>query len=466
MKILLISPPAANLVYGKIDRWISPGSPMLGIAYIAAVLEENNISVKLLDAWGPNLGLEDIMNQVKKYRPDIVGISCMTPTFGISVEITKLIKLLSDNILVIMGGPHVTAIPLETLEKFPWIDIVVIGEGEDTILEIAQGNDLENIKGIAFRKDDKVVINEIRPLIKDIDSIPFPARHFYNLSNYHQPLYEVYGKPCTTIITSRGCPYKCSFCSSHTIFKRKTRFRSIKNVMREIDFLTEKYKIKTIKFSDDTLTLKHDRFEELCYELKKRQINWIANARVDTLSKDILTIMKDSGCKLIQYGVESGNPAILKQYKKNTSIEQIRKVFEWSNELGIDTGATFIFGAPLETRETALETIGLVKEICPTYANFFILSPYPGTEIYDYMNSNGMMKIKDWTEVRSPKYENYIINHPNFSHLELKKIQSMAYRRFYLNLKYIFTLIRKINSWHRLKIYFHFASIVNIFTRK
>ena len=466
MKVLLIDPPDTFSVYGRIGKRMPPFAPSLGLAYIAATLERNSISIKLLDARGNNSTIENILEEVKKYDPHIVGITCMTPSFAISVEIAKTIKSNYNDTCIIMGGPHVTPTAKDILEKQPFVDIAVIGEGENTMLDIAKGMNLAEISGIAYRSNGDVVINNKRPLTRNLDTIPFPARHLYNLNSYHQPIHESYGTPLTTVMTSRGCPYDCSFCSSKITFGRSIRYRSVGSVMEEIDHLIQKYRIKGIKFADDTFTLNEKRLEHLCCEIRKRKIYWIGNSRVETLNKDILALMKYSGCKLLQFGVESGDPTIQRELKKTDNLEQTQRVFAWAHELKLDTAATFIFGAPSETWETVNKTITFAIQIKPTYANFFILSPYPGTEIYEYMKAHGMMRIKDWTEVKSPKYQDFIINHPRFTHQELSEIQKYAYKKFYSNKQYIFSLLTKIDSWKKLRNYVNLALTALNFIKK
>ena len=467
MRVLLISPPDKNFVYGeKIGKKLAPSAPALGIAYIAAVLEQNNISVNLLDARGEFLGINEIITEVKEYLPEIVGITCTTPMFGISVEIAKAIKAFSSDILVVMGGPHIAPTPVETIEKYPDIDVTVFGEGEYSMLELAQGKNLEDIKGIAYRKNGQVVVNAPREPIENLDSIPFPSRHFYNLNNYHQPMHEVYGRPLTTMLTSRGCPFNCSFCSSKVTFGRRVRFRSAENVLAEIDFLIADYGLQVIKFADDTFTLNLTRLEKICKGLKERGLPWIANARANTMTKEVLFMLKDSYCKLLLVGVESGDAENLKWLKKNVTLEQMREAFKWTNKLKIDTIATFIFGTHLETKETAQKTIDFAKEIKPTYANFFVLSPYPGTEACEVMKQGGMMAINDWTEVKSPKYQDYIINHPRFTKQDFRAIQKRAYREFYYNWPYIWFTLKRLTSFRKIKMYFELAGLTSRFIKK
>lgn len=458
MKILLIDPPDIYHAYGNIDKKMKQFAPTLGLSYIAAVLLENNITIKYLDARGEGMTLDQIGNVVKEYKPDAVAITCMTTAYGITVKISELIKEISKDIKVILGGPHVTPTAEEIIREKPCVDIAVVGEGEYTMLEIAQGQDLKDIKGIVYRENEQVKINEPRPLIEDIDSLPFPARHLYNMDNFQQPLYEAYGKPLGTIVTSRGCPFDCSFCSSKVTFTRRVRFRSADAVIAEIDHLIEKYNIKGIKINDDTFTLNRDRLKKICLAIKERGLYWIGNARVETLNNDILAFMKDCNCRLLLFGIESGDPAVQHELKNAENLELAQRVFKWTNELKIDTVATFIFGSPSETEQSVENTIKFVCEARPTFANFFILSPYPGTEIYEYMKKHDMMKINDWMEVQSPKYENYIIKHPLFSAEELKQMQKRAYRKFYLTPGYALATIKKIDSWHKLRLYTRLAS--------
>ncbi len=241
MKVLLIDPFEHQAVYGRVRY--PPGAPSLGLAYIASYLRQNNVDVYILDARGKGLSIKEISAFVRDFKSSIIGLTSTTPVFGNAIQIAKQVKSVRPDAKLIMGGPHITGQGAQILEK--WgniIDALVIGEGEQTCLEIAQGKDLQSIRGVAYRNDGVPTTNPPRPLINDLDSIPLPARDFFDLNDYSHPLNEIYGKPLSTIISGRGCPFRCSFCSSQATFGRNVRYRSVGNVMEEIDFLKKSLK--------------------------------------------------------------------------------------------------------------------------------------------------------------------------------------------------------------------------------
>jgi len=452
MKVLLIDPFEKQAVYGHVKYTLS--APSLGLAYLASYLRQNQIESHILDARGRGLSLKEISDFICEYKPSIVGLTSTTPVFGNAIQIAKQVKDILPEVQLVMGGPHITGQGSQILEKWDFIDILAIGEGEQTLLEIAQGKDIRSIQGIVYRCDGELAANPPRASIADLDSLPFPARDFYDLKNYTNPLHEIYGKPFTTVISSRGCPFRCTFCSSQNTFGRNVRYRSVENVMEEIDFLIDRYKIRGLAFYDDTFTLSEERVVEMCSELEKRKISWVCNIRVNTATKNMIRMMKNSGCKLLHFGLESGDQLILDEIKKDITVEQIREVFSWVKNVGIDTAGSFIFGAPSETLETAEATIRLAEEIPLTFATFFILSPYPGTEVFKEMKKKGYMKEFEWTDVYAPKYGNPLINHPNISEEDLIRLQKEAYRRFYIRPGYVLRLIKSLNSWERFHSYF------------
>ncbi len=454
MKIVLINPASQEKVYGKIHKHLPPTAPSLGVLYLAAVLEENKIPVYVIDAYGENYNLERTVEEIKRLKPDIVGYTVMTTVLGVVVELARRVKEDLPCSLNIVGGPHITAMPVESLINYPFLDISVIGEGEYTLLEIAQGRNLNEIKGIAYRqKDGEVVLNPPREGFIDVDKLPLPAKHLIDLAKYHHALFESYGKPLTTLLTSRGCPYQCTFCSSQVTFGRRIRFRNVESVMAEVDSLIEKYRIKAIEFRDDVFTVNKARVIKLSEELGKRKIAWIANARLDIIDDDMVKAMKEGGCKLLEVGVESGSQKILDEYRKGIKIEQILKAFEIFNRYKIDTLAFFIFGALSETAKTAQKTIDLAKKIKPTFVEFFILNPMPGSPAYKTALEKGMMKSIDWTEVSSPQFFKPIIKHPNFSEEELVGLIKRAYKEFYLRFSYILKIALRMNSPLRIRTY-------------
>jgi radical SAM superfamily enzyme YgiQ (UPF0313 family) len=444
--------------------------PFLGVAYLAAVLEREGIPVKLLDAWGKNLSFAEIKEQIQGFLPDLIGITCTASAFGVSVELAKKIKSCFQDIPIVFGGPYVSAIPEETLREIPWIDMVIVGEGEYTLLELAQGRPAGEIKGIVYRDGPSIVSNDPRPVIDDLDALPFPARHFYDIKDYMRPFYEFHGTPFAPIITSRGCPFKCRFCASHVIGGRQVRLRSISNIIEEIDMLLDKYKVKFITIADDApvFTMDQKRLNSFCQAIAGKKFFWGAKARADSINKDNLSMMRDAGCRVLEVGCESGNPDILREWEKGVSVEQIRQAFKLMNQYGISSVAMFMLGAPTETEQTIRNTARFARELGATYVIARILYPYPGTEAYCDLYEHKMFKIRDWNEIRNPRKEDVTISHPNLAtnelslpHITFKKIialQSELHILFYCDPKYMLRTILKIRNWSMLKKYISLLS--------
>jgi len=390
MKTLLIDPPRFDSIYGgTIGKKIPPTAPPLGLLYIAAVALENNFEVKILEAYGNEMSCNEISKETSCFNPDVIGITCTTVTFKNALTVCETLKKSCPNALIVMGGSHVSSHgeAERTLSKHELIDICILGEGEYSFLEILQGKPLEDIGGIVFRKNGTVFKTSPRPAIENIDSIPFPARHLININNYVNPIYDVYSAQMTSIISSRGCPFKCTFCGSQNVFGHTARFRSIENVIEEIDIMISRHGVKGLHFRDDTFTLKPSRLEKLCVEIEKRDLKWTGNMRADSyISKDLLKMMKKSGCCLLLIGVESGDKEVLKSWRKETNIENLRKVFKWTREVGIDTHASYIIGAEKETRGSVDRTIEFAKETNPDVATFFILIPFPARHLININN--------------------------------------------------------------------------------
>jgi radical SAM superfamily enzyme YgiQ (UPF0313 family) len=458
MKVLLITMPYLSDKYRGLYKRTPATLPLLGVAYIAAVLEKHNIPVKLLDAWGNGLTFDDIRQEIETYSPDIIGISCVTTTFGIAVDLAKKIRLFSKNIQIVIGGPLVSAIPAEVLEQIPWIDIVVIGEGEYTMLELAQGKNLSSIKGIAFRQQERIIITEARPLLDNLDELPFPARHFYNLSNYNRPFFEFHGKPYTTIVTSRGCPFKCKFCASHVVAGKQVRLRSISNIVEEIDSLIAKYNVKFISIADDApvFTMNQDRLLEFCKAIKGKKFTWGAKARADSINEENLSVMSKAGCRELEIGCESGNPDILKDWDKGVTVTQVQKAFSLMRKYGINSVALFMLGAPNETEESVRQTIDFIIRLNPTYVIATILHPYPGSDAFEFLYKHNMLKRRDWEDIRNPQPESPALSDPllSFSELNLpyitysrlRQLQSQLHRQYYSNPKYILSSILRFKN--------------------
>ncbi len=374
--------------------------PPLGLMYIAAVLEKAGHAVQIFDA-DPEYQ-DTMLKEIKEFNPELIGLSFLTVAYQRAFNLCKTLKQELPSVTYCAGGVHTTVKPHDTLKEFD-LDFIVIGEGEDTIVEVceklARKEGVAGVNGVMYRENGVIIENEKRDMITDLDTIPFPARHLIDMAPYLKPPGIIRGyaeKNQTTIVTSRGCPFKCIYCGSHNIFGRRTRRRSVKNVVDEIEHLIKNYDMKGIYYCDDTFTLSSKWVKEYCEELKKRNLNikWGCQSRVDQTDRDLMQRMKDSGLVQLDFGVESGSEKILKVLGKGGAgdrTSQIKQSFKLCKELDIRTLATFIIGNPEETREDIDESFKVAKEIDADYTAFYFLTPYPGTDIYTMAIENGWL---------------------------------------------------------------------------
>ncbi len=428
MKITFINPPQTASKY----KFMGVIAPPLGLAYMAAILEENNFLVEIIDASALDMTWEELETALKESNPDVIGITALTPTIEKALETAKLSKKTCQNATITIGGYHPT-FNYEEILKNDFIDIVIMGEGEHTVLDLVKtldnNGDLANVKGIAFKN----VVTPKRELIQDLDELPYPARHLLPMSNYK--LLNMDTK-MSTMVTSRGCPMQCFFCSSASLHGSKLRLRSVENIVDEMEYLIEHFNVETIAFMDDTFTLNKKRVIAICDEIKKRDLKifWGCTARVDTLDKTVLKKMRESGCIALFMGVESADQQVLDNLDKQITVKKVQNAFRICNEEKIRTIASVAFGMPGDTRKSIEKTINFVKDLKPSYAIFSLATPYPGTRFYKQSFEKNMIKVKDWSKYNliSP-----VINTLDCSLDDLRKYQTMAFCKFYLRPQYL-----------------------------
>jgi anaerobic magnesium-protoporphyrin IX monomethyl ester cyclase len=402
MKVLLINPPSSFNTKELM--------PPLGLSYIAAVLEKNNIEVEIMDAEVEKLSWKTLEKKCKESNPDLAGITSLTESRFESFNAAKILKNVLPNTMVVMGGPHASLAPEDTLLNVKSVDIVVRGEGEYTMVELCQAaensRELKTIDGISYRENGKVVHNKNRQLMQDLDSIPFPAYHLLKMEKYDFRL-EVPGKgrlPAMNIITSRGCPIGCTFCATSEMLGKKWRARSPLNVISELVHLIDNYNIKAIFFYDDTFTMNKKRAREICELMIDKGLNlkYICMTRIDALDKNLLKTMKESGCYRIHYGVESGSQRILDSVvEKKINLEQVKEVSTWMDDQGIIKNPFFMASFPDETLEDVRKTLDFMKEIGGEPSLSF-LKVYPGTKIEKIAKEKGIIP-EDFSWVNTPK---------------------------------------------------------------
>lgn len=480
MKVLLIYPP---LTLHKLDVSPPSKSTLIGLGYVASVLQKAGYEVRILDclvssynnypidANFTRFGLSDIQirDYIKSFEPDVIGISSMfTSYFKDAHNIARIAKEYNKDILVIFGGAHTSTFP-EAVMKDNNVDVAVIGEGEITVLEILEHHKnkkkFDGIKGIIHRVNGEIKKEESRNFIQNLDDIPFPAwelleKDSQTIQQEQQKNKFLMRKPMGHILTSRSCPNDCYFCGVKLVWKRKWRGRSAKNIVDEIEFLKNKYGYKEIHFVDDNSSVSKKRMHEICDELLKRNLNLKlatpTGIAIATLDKEILTKMKRAGFYRVCFGIESGDPETQKIIKKRIDLNKAKEVISQANRLGFWTCATFIIGYPHETMKEIRATIDFARESNLDFSIFYLLSPQPGTEVYGILKQQGLIDLDAYIDPHSDNWYKISIIHSNgvktihFSNEELQSIVSNLYKEF---LKYkIFSLqtylnvLRKINS--------------------
>jgi radical SAM superfamily enzyme YgiQ (UPF0313 family) len=440
MNITLINPASKNV---ETSSLLGITAPPLGLAYLASTLEKDGHSVKIIDALALGTSLSSIEHEVKKDKPSIVGVTSTTPTIRDALMTVEAVKRACPNAVTVIGGPHVTFLPLETLKKCSQLDIVCVGEGENTIHELAQAVEdkaaLSNVRGIVYRSGNHIAEAPPQPLINDLDSLPFPARHLLPMSRY-----TVLGKKATIghVITSRGCPFNCIFCASSLLFGRKFRARSPRNVIDEIEQVVSDYSPDTLEFTDDLFTLDHKRVEAICDEMKTRGLDvpWACSSRVDTISRELLHKMKEAGCTFIYFGVESGSQRTLNQMRKGITIAKVEDAVKWAKKVGIETLASFIIGWPNETVDDIENTLTFARRLGTDYAQFSFATPYPGTELYNLAKKQKLLLTDNWSEYTAGRPIIYTGEYPAE---ELSKLLLHAYKSFYLSPKILLRNLTK-----------------------
>ena len=458
MKVLLINPP--QVFYPSSDA--PAGNLPLGLMYIAAVLDKAGYKVEILDAFMAdavfrkvNDALEvgmpyaKIREEIQRRKPDIVGIAnpftCQTDN---AIKVANVVKEVDPAILTVVGGPHATVVPAEFLEEAKSVDIAVIGEGECTMLDIASffegRKDVGNVQGIAYRKKNRIVLNQPRPFIKNLDELPYPAYHLVDMEQYLEPKsieYRSFKKRAISMITSRGCPFNCCFCSVHLHMGKMFRANSANYVVKHIEYVISKYRVKTIFFEDDNLTFDLKRFEAICDKIieKSLKFNWETpnGIRADYLTLNLLKKMKKSGCQSVFFGIESGDQYVLDNViGKSLRLKDVVKVAKMCKDIGLKTGAFYIIGFPGEKKENMLRTVELALRLKREFdvgMHLFFATPSYGTRLYEECKRKGYIKgdlsPRAFAEVRQSRGLP-LIETEDFLSSEVKEIAVMATREY------------------------------------
>jgi anaerobic magnesium-protoporphyrin IX monomethyl ester cyclase len=444
LRVLLID-PKVNL---PIDV---RSSPSLGLAYLAAVSEQRGDHVRVLDMQSDDVSLRQV---VAEHPPDVVGITATTVQIESAWRVARELRQLTEA-RIVLGGSHPTVLPAESVQR-PEVDVVVRSEGELTWIDLCNhlenGESLDELPGITYHREGKVIHNPDRAVIEDVDELPFPAYHLYRMDRYSnlQPTLDHIEGPSYPILSSRGCPYRCNYCSQ--ILPRGWRARSPESVVSEWRWLVKELGAAEIGVLDDSFNIDRQRALEICDRIIAEGLNhvpWIMinGIRANLANETLLGRMREAGCIRTAFGVESGNQRILDTViHKQLTLDQVREAFRAAKAVGMETIGFFIIGLPGETEETVEDTIRFACELDPVVANFSMATPFPGTEMYDQVLAQGRLLVHDWDEFAF--FENRAQFETDEMPAELvERKWREAYRRFYLRPHRVMrTLLRK-RTW-------------------
>lgn len=448
MQVLVANPPWPGPGYGARSdvRWPHKRSDKyieypIYLAYTVAVVEQAGFDVAFLDAVMDELGIEEFAQAVSDFSPRLVLLETSTPSIEFDLETAAAVKAHAPGAFVTLLGSHVTYFDRQTVADHPAVDAVIRGEFEYTAADLARaldnGSNLANVLGLTYRDADGAVRrNPDRPLFEPLDEMPFPARHIVQ-GDYRAGIYSG-GKP-TAMVSSRGCPYRCTFCLwPDSMYGHKFRARSAQNVVDEIEQAVRTYDHDEIYFDDDTFTVDRRRILDICRLIQERglekEVEWIAQCRVDTVDRQVLEAMKAANCGYLLFGVESGSPEMLKKMRKGITLDQVRAAFKLAKEVGIKTQAFFLFGIPGETQETIRQTIEFAKELNASSTQFAIAIPHPGTALYEECKANGWLTGERWADYTA---EASLIETPWLSAQEVEQARIRAYREYYYRPRFI-----------------------------
>ncbi|MEC7641288.1 MAG: radical SAM protein [Nitrospinota bacterium] len=442
----------------------------LGAGLLGTILKYAGCEVKILDLpvermLNPDFTDEELLTYIGRFKPKFMAMSVWSPTAAAAFELADTVKSRYPDIPLVFGGPHLTSFPEATLRRYQSIDIVAEGEGEATILELAEHFDkgeptLKNILGIGYRVNGEPVFNASRPRLDDLNDLPLVDRSLFKLEGY-LPLPQRYKRlPTANLVTSRGCPYACTFCFEAGRFGLKFRAQSVERVIEEIQYLQREYGVKEINFWDDIFLVNKKWIYAFCDAIEKENINisWTCESRVDHVNPELLQRIAKAGCYSIFYGFEAGTDELLEDMEKGTTVEQNRQAAIWTEEAGIAIRASFILGLPTETPEMGQKTIDFALSLPGLDAlTFSFATPHPGTELFNQVKDEINVDEDDYIHELS-KYTQWELTYvaPGYKGQEHKlfEMRQKAYRKFYFNPKYISRQLMKIRSFSDIARYY------------
>jgi radical SAM superfamily enzyme YgiQ (UPF0313 family) len=429
--------------------------------YLASYLQSQGIEVQVVDSAVKGHSLSEILTIIRDVNPSLLCMSIMTPQALPCLKISEALRARNEQTKIVVGGPHISSTFDELLQVTDAIDFAVYQEGELTLHElcrtVADRGVLADIAGLIYRADGEVIVNPPRGHIQDLDRLPFPDLAMVDVEDYDS--YYARTLPLTSMITSRGCPYSCSFCDQYATHGRKLRLRGVANVVDEIAHNRDRFGISQIVFKDSTFTVNRAWVQELCGEIiaRKIAIDWVCNTRADLVDKETIEIMKKAGCYMIQMGIESGSQEILKNIDKQLEIDDVIRAVNQCKRAGIEICGYFMIGNPGETRDTALETIRFARSLELDYALFSMTIAYPNTEVYRWAVEHGALTDPQWylrPTGRASRGVRSLLGNVDLEGLpvsEQLRMVKRADRAFYLRPSYILRRMASMRSWAQLR---------------
>jgi anaerobic magnesium-protoporphyrin IX monomethyl ester cyclase len=446
-KVVLITPPITlKERYGKLSGAANT-LPSLGILYLAAVLRREGYAVSVIEASSLGLSLRELLDEIIAIDPEFVGISATTLSIFNASKLADEIKKSNGKMKIIVGGPHLTAVPEETMGLFKSFDFGVIGEGEETMRELInfleQGRKISDVSGIVFRQGDSIVRTDPRVFLDDLDKLPFPAwdllADFPN--KYHPPPFRFKKLPAVYIVTTRGCPYKCIFCD-RSVFGNKCRGHSAEYIIELLEYLYNRFGIREILIEDDTFVTFKSRLIKICEGIINRdiKISWSCLGRADAITPEILSLMKKAGCWSISYGIETGDEKVMKFIGKNITLDKIEQAVRLTKKAGILSKGFFIMGHPIDTHDTIKKTIDFALRIPLDDISVSMMTPFPGSKLYNIASEYGEFednwkKMNELDVVFVPK---------GLTKDDLQRYSKEMFRRFYLRPRIMLNYMKRL----------------------
>lgn len=439
MKCLLVNPSMEELyVNAKVKNSV-PIYPPLNLLTVAASLINEGHDVKLidLDRYPRKEIFAELKSTLADFQPDLLGLTFTSALYTQCMNIVDMAREIYPSITIAAGGAHASSDAESTLMNTN-IDLAIMGEGDFTLAEYISGKDISEIKGLAYKKDGKVFVNEKRPFLTDLDQIPIPAWNLVDIKAYTIPYTMCKDNPVAPIETSRGCAWGCTYCTK-SVFGRNFRFKSAQRVVDEIKYLID-CGFREFHIFDDMFTTRKDRVKEICRLMIKDnlKIHWncLNGIRSDVIDEEMISLMKEAGCYRVAFGAESGDDAILKSVDKEQTVETVRKAFKICKKLGMETVGWFMLGLPEEKEENLKKTIKFAKELNPDIAKFGIFTPLPSTPLYNELKAKGLITMTSFDALGFQKgAESW--SHPYLSQKTIKKYYGKAWRQYYLRPKYL-----------------------------